>query len=152
MRVVALALHVSVILNLGVINTTIIESELFRTLAKQDLWEIGLKEEESENYALMKNDHIASRENMGAELKKWNIFILICVLSRFTVKSLLLSRFNRVWLYDPMDCGPPGSSVHRLSRQEYWSGSPRPPPGHLPHPHLLWPLCCRQILDHWATW
>ena len=37
MRVVALALYVSVILILGVINTTIIESKLFRTLAKQDL-------------------------------------------------------------------------------------------------------------------
>ena len=32
---------------------------------------------------------------------------------------------------DPMDCGPPGSSVHEISRQEYWRGVPFPPPGHL---------------------
>ena len=27
-------------------------------------------------------------------------------------------------LRDPMDCSPPGSSVHGFSRQEYWSGVP----------------------------
>ena len=29
-------------------------------------------------------------------------------------------------LSDPMDCSPPGSSVHGFSRQEYWSGVPLP--------------------------
>ena len=30
-------------------------------------------------------------------------------------------------LHDPMDCSPPGSSVHGIfSRQEYWSGLPFP--------------------------
>ena len=29
---------------------------------------------------------------------------------------------------DPMDCSPPGSSVHGISRQEYWSGFPFPSP------------------------
>ena len=29
---------------------------------------------------------------------------------------------------DPMDCSPPGSSVHGFSRQEYWSGVPSPSP------------------------
>ena len=32
-------------------------------------------------------------------------------------------------LCDPMDCNPPGSSVHGFSRQGYWSGLPFPPPG-----------------------
>ena len=27
---------------------------------------------------------------------------------------------------DPMDCSPPGSSIHGFSRQEYWSGVPLP--------------------------
>ena len=36
--------------------------------------------------------------------------------------------------YDPMDCSPPGSSVHGFSRQEYWSGLLFPSPGDLPHP------------------
>ena len=31
-------------------------------------------------------------------------------------------------LSDPMDCSPPGSSVHGFSRQEYWSGVPLPSP------------------------
>ena len=35
-----------------------------------------------------------------------------------------------------MDCGPPGSSVHGFSRQEYWGELPFPPPGDLPHPGI----------------
>ena len=37
-------------------------------------------------------------------------------------------------LCDPVDCSPPGSSVHGFSRQEYWSGLPFPSPGDLPNP------------------
>ena len=38
-------------------------------------------------------------------------------------------------LCDPMDCSPPGSSVHGgFSKQEYRSGLPCPPPGDLPDP------------------
>ena len=36
-------------------------------------------------------------------------------------------------LCNPMDSSPPGSSVHGLSRQEYWSGLPFPSP---------WPRYC----------
>ena len=39
-------------------------------------------------------------------------------------------------LGDPMDCSPPGSSVHGFSRQEYWGGLPGPPPGDLPNPGI----------------
>ena len=39
-------------------------------------------------------------------------------------------------LYDPMDSGPPGSSVHGTLHQEYWSGLPCPPPGDLPDPEI----------------
>ena len=35
---------------------------------------------------------------------------------------------------DPMDCSPPGSSVHDFPRQEYWSGLPFPSAGDLPDP------------------
>ena len=34
-------------------------------------------------------------------------------------------------LREPMDCSLPGSSVHGLSRQEYWSGVPSPSPNAL---------------------
>ena len=37
-------------------------------------------------------------------------------------------------LCDPVNCSPPGSSIHGFSRQEYWSGLPCPPPGDLPEP------------------
>ena len=32
----------------------------------------------------------------------------------------------------PMDCSPPGSSVHEMFWQEYWSGLPFPTSGDLP--------------------
>ena len=32
-----------------------------------------------------------------------------------------------------MDCSPPGSSVLGISRYEYWSGLPSPPPRDLPN-------------------
>ena len=36
---------------------------------------------------------------------------------------------------NPIDCSPPGSSVHRIS-QEYWSGLPFPAPGDLLDPEM----------------
>ena len=35
-------------------------------------------------------------------------------------------------LCDPIDCSPPGSSVHGILQQEYWSGLPCPPPEDFP--------------------
>ena len=35
-------------------------------------------------------------------------------------------------LREPMDCCPPGSSVHEISLQEYWSWLTFPSPGDLP--------------------
>ena len=60
---------------------------------------------------------------------------------------------SRVRLCHPMDCGLPGSSVHGISRQEYWSGLPFPSPGDLPK---LWikpaspALADGFFLYHWA--
>ena len=39
-------------------------------------------------------------------------------------------------LCDLMECSPPGSSVHGISLQEYWSGLPCPPPGDLLNPGI----------------
>ena len=65
------------------------------------------------------------------------------------VKSLQLC----LTLCDPMDCSPPGSCVHGISRQEYWSGLPCPPPGELPNPgiptHVPFTSCIgRRVLNH----
>ena len=35
-----------------------------------------------------------------------------------------------------MGCRPPGSSVHGVPRQAYWSVLPFPPPGHLSDPGI----------------
>ena len=40
--------------------------------------------------------------------------------------------FATLTLSNHMDCSPPGSSVHGILQQEYWSGLPFPPPGDLP--------------------
>ena len=52
---------------------------------------------------------------------------VICVCS---VTSVMSDSLN------PMDCSPPGSSVHGISRQEYWSRLPCPRPGDLPDPEI----------------
>ena len=54
-------------------------------------------------------------------------FILMCMHMYTHAQSCLT-------LCDPMDCSPPGSSVHGISKQEYWSGLPFPTPGDLPNP------------------
>ena len=40
-------------------------------------------------------------------------------------------------LCDPMDCSPPGFSVHGISQQECWSGLPFASPGDLPNPRIV---------------
>ena len=39
-------------------------------------------------------------------------------------------------LYNPVDCSPPGSSVHEILQAKYWSGLPCPPPGDLSIPGI----------------
>ena len=77
--------------------------------------------------------------------------VLCCVLCFFIQLCLTLC--------DPMDCSPPGSSVHRDSpdkntgekkKKEYWSGLPCPSPGNLPNLGIepRSPAKSRQILSH----
>ena len=71
----------------------------------------------------------------------------------YTVIAVFLAVKSCLTLCDPVDCSPPGSSVHGILQQEYWNGLPFPPAGHLPHPEME-PLSCfrRCVLHHWATW
>ena len=39
-------------------------------------------------------------------------------------------------LCDPTDYSPPGSSVHGILQEEYWSELPCPSPGDLPNPGI----------------
>ena len=55
-----------------------------------------------------------------------------------------------------MDCSPPGSSVHEVSRQEYWNGFPFPSPGNVPDSglkpaSLVFPELSVTFFTSWAT-
>ena len=61
--------------------------------------------------------------------KLWYIYTMeYCCL---VAKSLSVRLFC-----DPMDCSPPGSSVHETFQARYWSGLPFPSPGDLPKPGI----------------
>ena len=60
--------------------------------------------------------------------------ILSSVCNRTSLKCHCV--LSGVWLCSPMDCSPPSSPVHVIFPQEYWCGSPFPPPGYLPDPGI----------------
>ena len=62
-------------------------------------------------------------------LQMYIIYIYMCVCVHLVIKWCLTLR-------NPMDCNPPGSSVHRILRQKYWSRLSFPPPGYLPDPGI----------------
>ena len=72
----------------------------------------------------------------GTWLSDWTTTAahIYSALLRLHYISMLLLLQSCLTLCDPMDCSLPGSSIHGVSRQEYWSGLPCPPPGHLPDP------------------
>ena len=39
-------------------------------------------------------------------------------------------------LCDPLDCGPPGSSLHGILQARYWNGLPFPSPEDLSNPGI----------------
>ena len=41
-------------------------------------------------------------------------------------QAIFLDLISCAWVRVPVDCSPPGSSVHGFSRQEYWRGLPFP--------------------------
>ena len=69
---------------------------------------------------------------------QWQIARLNGQGSRMRAISVFVCVVTQSWptLCNPMDCSPPGSSVHGFPRQEYWSGFPCPPPGDLPDPGI----------------
>ena len=54
-------------------------------------------------------------------------------------------------LCDPMDCSPPGSSVHGISQARInWSGLPFPPLADHPNPGIE-PILAGGLFYHWTT-
>ena len=60
--------------------------------------------------------------------KQWNKSRTLC----FCAQSLQ----SCPTLCSPMDCSLPGSSVHGIFQEEYWSGLPFPPLKNLPNPGI----------------
>ena len=59
------------------------------------------------------------------------------VLFPFFMHACMLSHFSRVQLCaTPWTVAPQAPLSMEFSRQEYWSGLPCPPPGHLPDPGI----------------
>ena len=75
------------------------------------------------------------------------VFFVSC--SFCSVGLVNVSLLSSVQLFcDPEDCSQPGSSVHRIYQQEYWSELPFPPPGiFLTQGLNVSLLHCRQILN-----
>ena len=67
------------------------------------------------------------------------VWWLVCMLS-CSVVSESLPRYGH--------CSPPGSSVHGILQQEYWSVLPCPPPGAVPNPGIRTCVLC---LLHWQA-
>ena len=87
------------------------------------------------------------KEHSWLDYSLWHgkIFVVLCSVTQ-----------SCPTLCDPMDYSPPGSSVHGILRQKYWSVLPCPPPGDLPNPGMkpASHVSCigRQILYRCATW
>ena len=76
-------------------------------------------------------------EVAGEKLRCWGYYCGQRVRSfHVCICAYMLSHLTRLTLCIPMDCRLPGSSVHGIFRQEYWSGLPCPPLGDLPNPGI----------------
>ena len=75
--------------------------------------------------------------NFHINLRRMDIFLILNILIHHACTRAKLLQLCPT-LCDPIDCRPPGSSVHQtppsmgFSRQEYWGGFLRPPPGGRP--------------------
>ena len=66
-------------------------------------------------------------------VESWVLNIFQILDLYYTCAQLLQSCLT---LCNPVNCSPPGSSVHGILQQEYWGGLPRPTPGDLPDPRI----------------
>ena len=75
---------------------------------------------------------ISNRQHL---MTKNNIIFYFMPITRLAM--LVLVTQSCLTVCDPMDCSPPGSSVHEIfSRQGCWSVLPFPSPGDLPNPGI----------------
>ena len=55
-------------------------------------------------------------------------------------------------LCDPMDCSPPGSSVHGIFEARIWDRLPFPPPGDLPNLRDQTHTSCVSCIGRWSPY
>ena len=65
-----------------------------------------------------------------------NLMLITKSVDTLVAIKVKLKLLSPVHLCDPMDCSLPGSSIHGIFQQEYWSGLPCPPPGDLSNPGI----------------
>ena len=99
-------------------------------------------------------------QNTGSKLRKEFIKALYCHLAYLTYmqRAWVLSHFTHVWLFATLlSVACQLVCPWGLSRQEYWSGLPCPPPGDHPHPgikpaSLKFPTLAGGFFTTSATW
>ena len=88
-------------------------------------------------------------------LERENLYLPEQISLRYKLVCCLGSKLFQHFC-DPMDCSPPGSSVHGIFRQEYWSGLPFCFPGDLPDPGIgtepMSPALTGGFFATWAIW
>ena len=95
---------------------------------------------------LIRHFHFQIIHSDSKIFKVCNEFVCVCAVT------------NRVWVFcDPMDCSPPGPSVHGISQAywDYWSGLLFPSPEDLPNPGIKLTSPASTALAggcHQATW
>ena len=97
-------------------------------------------------------------QSMGSQRAEhdWVTNTHTCLCVCMCICVCMLSHLSCVWLWDPMDCSPPGSSVHGNLRQEHWSGLLCPLPGDRPDSgidleSLTSTYLGRWVLYHWRN-
>ena len=80
---------------------------------------------------------INNRQTTGKYKNTWRLNNLLLNKTWAKKNACMLSCFSRVWLSVTLQTVARQAPLSmRFSRQEYWSGLPFPPPGHLPNPEI----------------
>ena len=81
-------------------------------------------------------------------LIKYDVYVCVCV----CVCVCVLVTQSCPTLCNPMDCSLPGSSVHRIPRQEYWNGLPFPSPDDIQMANKHMKICFTSCHQGNANW
>ena len=81
---------------------------------------------------------LVDRKIVGAQRQRHESVSLTCDLSdrQEVCACCVLSRFSHVRLHNPMDCSPPGSSVHSIVQTSILEQVAVPCSGYLPNPGM----------------